>query len=489
MVGDNSSANGLENKEKGQKNDRDDGFDELFAELEFERVPTGNGTGNGHGGNGHGGNGNGIGGGNGTPRDDDNWPASYVEPPWPEMQAEAFHGLAGRIVEALAPLTEADPVAILCQLIGMFGSAIGRDVYCRIGGKRHHCNLFEVLAGNTAKARKGTSHDLVLAMIEAADPKWTEQSGLSSGEGVIHAVHDDIWTREKVSGGRGQPPVYEAVLKDPSVEDKRLFVIEEEFAGVLAAMRRAGNTLSPVLRRAWDGRRLQTLTKGNPETATGAHIAVVGHITIDELRSDLDRVSMSNGFANRFLFFVVRRAQLLPFPDVLDPEVAQGFGEKLKAILQNKIIRREVTFGPEAKAMWKAEYHLASADHPGLFGFLVARGETQVWRLAMIYALLDATYTIQPAHLRAALAVWRYCEASVRYIFGDAIGDPVADDLLRALRQTGPEGMTARALHELFQHHSQRLGQALALLFQHALIRRKIRNGTGGRPAEIWVAV
>ena len=57
-------------------------------------------------------------------------------------------------------------------------------------------------------------------------------------------------------------------------------------------------------------------------------------------------------------------------------------------------------------------------------------------------------------HLLAALAVWDYCEASARFIFGDALGDPVADEILRALRQAGEEGMTRTAIREnLFQRN------------------------------------
>ena len=34
---------------------------------------------------------------------------------------------------------------------------------------------------------------------------------------------------------------------------------------------------------------------------------------------------------------------------------------------------------------------------------------------------------------RGALAVWEYAEHSARYIFGDALGDPLADEILAAI--------------------------------------------------------
>ena len=42
------------------------------------------------------------------------------------------------------------------------------------------------------------------------------------------------------------------------------------------------------------------------------------------------------------------------------------------------------------------------------------------------------------------MAVWAYCDQSAHLIFGDSLGDPVADDILIALRRNGG-GMTRTA--------------------------------------------
>ena len=42
---------------------------------------------------------------------------------------------------------------------------------------------------------------------------------------------------------------------DAGVKDKRLLVQEGELSQALKVMKREGNTLSPVLRNAWDARR------------------------------------------------------------------------------------------------------------------------------------------------------------------------------------------------------------------------------------------
>ncbi len=48
-------------------------------------------------------------------------------------------------------------------------------------------------------------------------------------------------------------------------------------------MAREGNTLSAIIRQAWDTGNLQVKTRNNPNRATGAHISIIGHITKDEL--------------------------------------------------------------------------------------------------------------------------------------------------------------------------------------------------------------
>jgi hypothetical protein len=94
---------------------------------------------------------------------------------------------------------------------------------------------------------------------------------------------------------------------------------------------------------------------------------------------------------------------------------------------------------------------------------------------------------IDPAHLAAALEVWRYCEDSARFIFGDSLGDPVADEILHALG-TSPDGLTRNDIRELFSRNlsSGRIGAALAALQRAGRVIVEVVKDTGGRPAERW---
>src|SRR5262245_28335506 len=105
------------------------------------------------------------------------------------------------------------------------------------------------------------------------------------------------------------------------MSDHRLLVVETELVSMFKVCGREGNTLSPVIRSAWDSATLSTMTRNNPMTAPGAHISIIGHITAEELRRHLNSTEAANGLGNRFLWFAVRRSRLLPDGGDLDRAV------------------------------------------------------------------------------------------------------------------------------------------------------------------------
>jgi hypothetical protein len=233
------------------------------------------------------------------------------------------------------------------------------------------------------------------------------------------------------------------------------------------------------------------MTKKSPLRATNPHISVVGHITEDELRARLNRTEAANGFGNRFLFVNVRRSKLLPHGgDDMDATVTYALSERLKDAFRFAQSTGKVTMTPAARQMWETVYPDLSAGQPGLLGAVISRAEAQAVRLALLYALLDGLAQIDSTHLRAALALWEYAEGSAIRIFGDSLGDPVADDILRALRQAGASGKARSAISDLFGRNraSDRIATALGLLVAKCRARREQRP-TGGRPVEMWFAI
>jgi len=139
--------------------------------------------------------------------------------------------------------------------------------------------------------------------------------------------------------------------------------------------------------------------------------------------------------------------------------------------------------------LWHAVYPILAGDRPGLSGALTARAAPLTLRLALLYALLDRSAVIRAPHLMAGLALWDYCERSVRFLFGDRTGNPVADDI-RELLGDAPNGLTRSELvAALGRHqHGDKLTASLKVLEAAELARRETVP-TGGRPGERWHAI
>src|SRR5262249_50019201 len=149
--------------------------------------------------------------------------------------------------------------------------------------------------------------------------------------------------------------------------EKRAFFYEPEFARTLAAAARDGSTLSAVLRDAWDSGRLAVATRKDPLLATGAHIGVLAHITVDELRARLSSLDVANGFANRHLFVCAKRSQKLPTGGNLDDAERRRLGKRVAEALAVARKGDVLTRTLKAEAVWDRLYR-DLPEPPGLFG-------------------------------------------------------------------------------------------------------------------------
>ena len=406
-------------------------------------------------------------------------------PKWPDPpKAEAFHELAGMIVNLIAPSTEADPAGLLLQLLVGFGNAVGRGAWVEANGCRYHANEFNVNVGDTSRARKGTSWKRIRHPLADADPGWASQriaNGLSSGEGLIWEIRDPILGTDKKTGNM--------VVTDPGVDDKRVLVVESEFGGVLRILAREGNSLSGVLRLAWDGDDLRTMTKNNPARASGPHVSLIGHITQQELEAYLSEVEIFNGLGNRILWSCVRRSNVLPFGGSCDQAEMTRLGNLLAMAVRQAKTLGAVPWASSGRKLWESEYACLTKDRPGLWGAVTARAEAHVLRLALKYTLLDQYAEIEDVHVHAALALWHFCDRSAAHLFGESTGDRNADSIMAALKLQ-PEGMTRTEIRRTVFNDNKTSGEvarALGLLQRYGVARVESVQ-TGGRPAERWFA-
>ena len=384
---------------------------------------------------------------------------------WPDpLSKDALLELAGDIVRRIAPETESDLVALLFQFLNCFGNAVGPGPHFMQERTRHTARQFVALVGKSAKARKGTSWDIIKAIFEEADENWFRKcraSGLGSGEGLVNRVRDP---RESFDEG-GNRSVIEGA------PDKRLLVNESELASVLSVSGREGSTLSEVLRNAWDSGDLQLTTRNNPLSATGAHISVIGHITVEELRKRLADNDLFNGFANRFLWLLVKRTRLLPDGGNLTDDDFSDMGFQVSNAIDRARKIGRMYRSSEARELWRTEYARLSDDRPGRFGAVTSRAEAQVLRLSITYALLDGSEQIQVQHLRAALECWRYCQESALYIWGDGLDNATAETIRKALSRAGLRGLSLTEINTHLGRHtsSKEIRAALQCLVEYGL--------------------
>lgn len=380
--------------------------------------------------------------------------------PRPQFADQDLYGPAGEIIRRLRPFTEADPAAMYAQLLVGLGSLIGKGAYFVADGAKHHANLFVVICGRTSKARKGTSWARVKNVLSALDDLWLStraKSGVVSGEGIIEAFRED--------------------------EDKRLLLIEGEFGQVLQCMKRDGNTVSVILRQAWDGASIAVLRRKDPIDVEGAHISMIGHITLPELHRLLANVEISNGLANRVLWIYADRERLLP-EGGSQADITAPLAQLHDAIMAARD-RGQMHRDPQARELWSRLYADLSQEPPGKLGEILSRGEAQVMRLALLFALLDRAPAIESRHLQAAMAFWRYAEASTAHIFADTVTDRKALRILEALKQ-GP--LTMSDIHKLFCNNASRADIEAALSAIAHLIMIETGGNGGGKRIQLRVA-
>jgi hypothetical protein len=367
------------------------------------------------------------------------------EVPEPKLSDEAFYGPVGSIVKKVEPLTEAHPAPILLQLLIGCGNIIGRGPYFMTNSTEQRTNLYGITVGNSSSARKGSAWEGSKRFLGAVDPQWVQKnikSGLGSGEGVIAALQDS-----------GDPAV-------DAIADKRLLLREGEFAQILQAMKRGGNSVSTVIRNGWDSGMLATVSK-KPMVATNCHFSMMCDVTREEL-AYLGKREQTNGFTNRCLWCFSKMPRLLPLAKPIPLNLVEKELNQIKGAIKMAYLLDSVEMRRTAEAdEYYCDIYKGLVERPdGVWGATTHRAAAQVVRLSMIYALLDQEVVIGVNHMIAAKAFWDYCDQSARWAFEGRAYDEHAQRILDAL-QYGE--LTQTDLHDLFQRHLSKpmINQAL----------------------------
>lgn len=338
----------------------------------------------------------------------------------PQPDPTCLYGLIGDVALAGSEGTETNAYAIAANFMAYLSCAIGRGVYLPIGNTWHHARLFCLHIGRSGRGRKGDALSLVLRLDQALrelNDTYAPQihrGGLSSREGLVALMHDGY--------RQGRQEI-------PAIEDKRLWVVESEFANVLHQGRRQGNTLSAALRDCWDGVCLKPATKSNRLYASHPHVCLSGAISSSELSGLMTARELTNGFANRFLMIWAERSQILPFPRATPQATVEALVRRTLDVLefvgadqhnQRDYLQMELS----AQAQWHYAQLYRGELNEDLgserVSSMLERRAPMLLRLAMLFALTDLQTRVDVLHIDAAMAWMRYSTASVSYVFVSA---------------------------------------------------------------------
>ena len=417
----------------------------------------------------------------------------------PRPDPACLYGLVGDIARAGSETTEANAYAVALNALAYLGCCMGRGPYLPVGNTYHHARLFTLHVGRSGRGRKGDAVSLIHRIdmqLRKTDPDLSPQvhrGGLSSREGLIFLIHDGY-----TAGKEEVEPIH----------DKRLWVVESEFANVLAQTKRDGNTLSAALRDGWDGVSWKPATKSNRISATDPHLGLSGAVTPSELLSLIAARELSNGFANRFLTIFSERARMTPFPQTTSQDAVDALaartGKVLKFAGADRYVdgdRSRMSLSPAAAKVYSELYlgELNRHDYGPLVTGLLERRAPVLLRIAMIFALTDQTLTIDEKHVSAALAWVRYWVESVRFIFSSAAQEEVqlevsgaAEQILKFLAANGRKSRTAITT-QCFQGKATRtkIDAALDELLQSnpptVLVEVEPRADGPGSPTKFYV--
>lgn len=406
----------------------------------------------------------------------------------PVLDEAAFDCFLGSLARELDPTTEADPVAVLGSLLCAAGTHLGQGPHVRAGDDTHPLLIWPLIVGRTSAGRKGTSWSTARRLLATADDAFCHsniRSGLTSGEGLTAMFTTN---NEATAPDSGQQPT-EA---DTGPRDLRLMVTEPEWAGVMAKMKREGNSLSAILRAAWEGGDLSTLTV-NARVAPSSHVGILAHITPGEFRSKVSASDMAGGTYNRFLPLAVARSKFLPFTQGASGELISSLALTLAERLAAGARLSAIGMTGPAADLWRQLYVEFGSDHGehAVVEQFISRSAPTCLRIAAIHAALDTTSAIEPSHLHAAAALVRYSIATARAVFTDT---QTPARLAAWIAEAGESGRTKREItSEYFAGNkkSEEITALLDQLIQAGNITRSHRersDGKSGRRAEIYTA-
>ena len=286
------------------------------------------------------------------------------------MPGIVYRGLSERFVDSLDKSTEAPREFRLAAFLTVVGALIGRQAWVTYS-RPTYPNLFTLLIGETASARKSTvmafALDLMMDAVKSTSMKVKPLYGLASVEGLAAAMKD------------GDSP-----------EPYRIVIIEDELKSLLRKAQQKGvGNLIPRLTELYNcGRSFEVNTKKDKAIIENPFACVVSASTPAWFAESIGESEISGGFLNRWTMFSGKTEVLIPFPTSPQPDAWQRIAEELTLAVQQA--RGEFPLSREARELFSEFYRmLRGRKDEGLRTEATARTDLHAIKFALLFAVLD----------------------------------------------------------------------------------------------------
>ena len=347
------------------------------------------------------------------------------------LPASCFRGPFKSYRQAVARSTEACDAYHFLTYAVVAGCVVGRRAYVHLG-QYLFPNIFGCLVGPTGRSRKTTairfgrqllSEFLMIATLTT-----------SSWEGLLDALDG---------------------------EQKRLLMLPGEFRSLANKARQEGTSnLIPGLTEAYDcPPNLRHKTRGKDLAAVRPFVSILTASTMEWFQGSIHEADIAGGFLNRWVFVDGNPKEPMPFPEEPNSvhwnialKSLHDMDARLRLFPENTGLLMGMT--KEACDRWAEFYReIAAWKHPSeLLAQMAERIQDVVFKLALIYALLEGKNQIDREHIEAgiAFAEWeRSAHARVFAGYGDSDALKLERRVLSVLAAAAAAGSKSISQSEL----------------------------------------
>ncbi|MEU4233382.1 hypothetical protein AB0F17_54635 [Nonomuraea sp. NPDC026600] len=394
----------------------------------------------------------------------------------PVISNEAFHGLFGRITDALDPYTEGSKVGVMVSLMSAYSAYIGYGPTVETGKGSSPLALWGVLVGRSGVGRKGTATGIARRVVEGAFATFAEENvveGLpATGLGFITELADRA----------------EGTLANP------VWFIEEEGDALLSNARRDAK-VGIYLRKSFDAQTIAHKTKVDDLRVRRPHLGLTMHVQPRNWAAVAGGKDATGGTWNRLLPVWVQQSKTLPVFESSDAH--EAIRQAARALRQAGDYARQVdtvTVPGHVARVFEAKHRpiVEAMISTEAMSQYAERAMAYMIRLAGLFALSERRDEISERDFDAALALVCYSIETIAYVLPEAEASEEASLAVKVenfVREAGLEGRTATEIYRALNIKAADLREIVTQLDTIEVVKGHSAKGTGGRPSMRYLYV